>query len=144
MRALILAVFVALPSSALANPQADAIPDGPKITLQKLGVVRDLRCQKLQQAHDAKVQADIARGEITSVRPNDRLFATRKVGDAEGKRAGYFEEAGRLRRRLEAMAEKFTAAKRKEWYAIEDEAERIRIEELIIASKDIVERECGE
>lgn len=133
-----LALGVPSTPAGAAEPQVD----GSRLTLPKLVAVRQLRCDTIRRGKENKTRSEIARAELSSARPMDRMLAERKIQDAEAATSAVFEEAGRLRQRLERMGEAFIASRRKEWHATPDEAERIRIEELIFQAREILEVGC--
>lgn len=141
VRLLLLCSPLLVLSPAVAGPD-DALPPATQITLPKLVAVRDLRCDAIRRGKAERLKADIHRAETTSARPTDRIDAERRVSDREATAAAAFEEAGRLKARLERMTEAFIGARRKEWHGTVDEAERIRLEELILQAREFLDLGC--
>ena len=144
---LILGSTLLLPSrlpaqDAEATPAelADHKPSG--ITLAKLVAVKNLRCDALLRGKRARLRADIHRAEISSAQATRRIIVEQEATQAEEEAGAAYEEAGNLKRRLQGMLERFTADHRLLWYQTVDEAERVRLEEMIVAGREIAEEVC--
>ena len=119
---------------------ADHKPSG--ITLAKLVAVKNLRCDALLRGKRARLRADIFRAEISSAQATRKIIVRQEATKAEEDAGAAYEEAGNLKRRLKSMLERFTADHQLLWYQTVDEAERIRIEEMITAGREIAEEAC--
>ncbi len=143
--ALAVTLSVAPPASAQeseATPAelADHKPSG--ITLAKLVAIRNLRCDALQRGKTARLRADIHRSEVSSAQAGRKIIVRQEATAAEEQAGAAYEEAGNLKRRLKRMLERFTADHQLLWYQTVDEAERVRIEEMIITGREIVDEAC--
>ncbi len=147
--AVLLALAVTLTLSPSASAQeseatpaelADHKPSG--ITLAKLVAVRNLRCDALQRGKTARLQADIHRAEVSSAQATRKIFVRQEASAAEEQAGAAYEEAANLKRRLKRMLERFTTDHQLLWYQTVDEAERVRIEEMITAGREIVDEPC--
>lgn len=119
---------------------ADHKPSG--ITLAKLVAVKNLRCDALNRGKRARLKADIHRAEISSAAATRKIIVEQEATQAEEEAGAAYEEAGNLKRRLKRMVERFTADHRLLWYQTVDEAERVRLEEMIGAAVEIQEEAC--
>ncbi len=144
---LALAVTLTLAPSASAQESeatpaelADHKPSG--ITLAKLVAVRNLRCDALQRGKTARLKADIYRSEALSAQAGRKIIVKQEASAAQEQAGAAYEEAGNLKRRLKRMLERFTADHQLLWYQTVDEAERVRIEEMITAARETVDEAC--
>ena len=147
---LVLLVFgFALVSSSTAPAQdpeptpaelADHEPSG--LTLAKLVAVKNLRCDALNRGKRARLRADIHRAEISSAQVTRKIIVEQEATMAEEEAGAAYEEAGNLKRRLARMVERFTADHRLLWYQTVDEAERVRLEEMIAAAGEVQDEAC--
>jgi hypothetical protein len=147
--AVLLALAVTLTLSPSASAQdseatpaelADHKPSG--ITLAKLVAVRNLRCDALSRGKQARLKADIYRAEVSSAQLGRKIIVRQEATAAEEEAGAAYEEAGNLKRRVKSMLERFTADHQLLWYQTVDEAERVRIEEMINGAREVVDEAC--
>lgn len=136
----LVALLAALSLPAVASSQ-DEVPENT-ITLAKLVAVRNLRCDALDRGKRARLRADIHRAELTGTLGPAKINVETQVSQAEAESGAAFEEAGRLRKRLGGMHERYVAHHRLLWYQTPDEAERVRLEDLIHGAKEIIDAPC--
>lgn len=144
---LALAVTLTLAPSALAQESeatpaelADHKPSG--ITLAKLVAVRNLRCDALQRGKTHRLKSDIYSAEVSSAQAGRKIIVRREASAAQERASAAYEEAGNLKRRLKSLHERFTADHQLLWYQTVDEAERVRIEEMLTAGREIIDEPC--
>jgi hypothetical protein len=139
----LLFVLSVLSFAPVVTAQAPAAEDGaPTITLAKLVAVRNLRCDALGRGKRARLRADIHRAEVGSTLGPNKINVESKVTQAEAEAGAAFEEAGSLKRRLGGMLDRYVADSRLQWYQTVDEAERVRLEDLIAGANEIVDEPC--
>lgn len=119
---------------------ADHKPSG--ITLAKLVAVKNLHCDALQRGKRARLRATIFRSEISSAQVTRKIIVEQEATQAEEEAGAAYEEASNLKRRLNSMLERFTADHRLLWYQTVDEAERVRLEEMISAGRAVGDEVC--
>ena len=137
---LVLSVLSFAPAAS-GQPSGDG-SDTPTLTLAKLVAVRNLRCDALGRGKRARLRADIHRAEVRSTLGPTKVNVQSKVTQAEAEAGAAFEEAGSLKRRLDGMLERYVADSRLQWYQTVDEAERVRLEDLIGGAREIVDDPC--
>lgn len=141
MRSTALLLGLALSLTAVPAVAQDAQP-ASNLTLAKLVAVRNLRCDALQRGEQARLAADVHRASLTGASGVTRINAESQISQSEAEAGAAFEEAGNLKRRLGTMLERYVADHRLKWYQTPDEAERVRIEDLIGGAREIVAEEC--
>lgn len=127
-------------SEATPAELADHKPSG--VTLAKIVAVKNLRCDALNRGKRARLKAQIYLAEIPSAQATRKIIVEQEATQAEAEAGAAYEEAGNLKRRLKRMLERFTADHRLLWYQTVDEAERVRLEEMIAGANEIVEEAC--
>ncbi len=127
-------------SEATPAELADHKPSG--ITLAKLVAVKNLRCDALLRGKHARLEANVHRAEISSAQATRKIIVEQEAAMAEEQAGAAFEEAGNLKRRLASMLERFSADHKLLWYQTVDEAERVRIEDMIGGAREIAEEAC--
>jgi len=140
----LLSVLSLAPVATAQSPAAGATTSQPSnLTLAKLVAVRNLRCDALNRGKAARLRADIHRAELTGAMGPSKINVESKVSQAEAEAGAAFEESGGLKRRLATMMERYIADHRLLWYQTTDEAERIRLENLINGAREIIDEPCG-
>ena len=129
-------------ASAAAQPAPAAAPS-ETVTLAKIGAVQELRCDAKRRGKAETMKTNIYRAEMDALRGPAKAGYKSKVEEAEAKAAASYEEAGSLKRRLDRMVEGYVSARRLDWYKQVDEAEKIRLEEMILLALDIRQDGCA-
>jgi hypothetical protein len=141
VRSVCVVLFVVMATlSAAAWPEAEA---KEQYTLANLVAVSHLRCDALGRGKAATRQADIFRTEAYHSGGAAKIRAEEKMVEAEAVAGAAFEEAGRLKRRLARMVDAYLSARRLEWYQTVDFGEKIRLEDLILAAKEVLNQACS-
>jgi hypothetical protein len=138
----ILTLLLALASLSFAAP-ARAQEEAGGMTVAKLVTIKNMRCDALQRGKRARLQADVYRTEAGNQRGQLQLAAEQNVANAEAEAGAAFEEAQQLKKRLDDMFSRFVSEQRLKWYETSDEAERLRLEELINEAKALVDEACA-